>query len=197
MFGMDRISRWCAFGALGTNSRSPLQPLTSSGASEAARPRGTRPLRIVVEHGGHRFLNIGDLAMLEITLGRLRRRWPDAVISVLTADAARLSELFPDVRPLTIEGRQLFHEAGQGIWPFAGASRLWERRLRAWLPWATVVAIAGVKCLKREAAPVEEMCAYVAAVRAADLVVSSGGGYLTDSFPWIVQGVYQTLGFAR
>ena len=135
--------------------------------------------------------------MLEITLDRLRRRWPNAVISVLTEDAARLGALFPDAPPLSNEGRRLFHEAGQGALPFGGASPVWERRLRAWLPSVTAGAIVGVKRLKREAAPVEEMCAYVTAVREADLVVSSGGGFLTELFPWLVRGVYQTFGLAK
>ena len=45
--------------------------------------------------------------------------------------------------------------------------------------------------------PVEDMDRYFPAVKDADLVVATGGGYLTDSFPGMVDGVCTTMELAQ
>ncbi|MFC4949921.1 polysaccharide pyruvyl transferase family protein [Pseudonocardia sp. GCM10023141] len=81
-------------------------------------------LRIVVQNGEYWMRNNGDLAMLEVTVGRLRQRWPRAVISVLTSAPSLLSAYVPGVEPIS-DGR--FSSVVRPIWT-----------LSAWLGPATV-----------------------------------------------------------
>ena len=42
-------------------------------------------MRILIENGGYRITNMGDLAMLQIAVSRLKDLWPGALIEVLTS----------------------------------------------------------------------------------------------------------------
>lgn len=76
-------------------------------------------MRIVVQNGEYWLCNNGDLAMLEVTVGRLRELWPDATIGVATSAPSLLRAFHPDVVP--ISGRR-------GDWPRRGpGARLAER----------------------------------------------------------------------
>ncbi|MEA2273577.1 MAG: hypothetical protein QOI98_2285, partial [Solirubrobacteraceae bacterium] len=61
--------------------------------------------RVVVEPSGHRLLNHGDTAMLQVAVRRLRETWPDASIGVITADADGLERHVPGVEPVPASGR--------------------------------------------------------------------------------------------
>jgi polysaccharide pyruvyl transferase WcaK-like protein len=64
-----------------------------------ARPNG-RDLRIIVENSEYWLLNMGDLAMLDVTLRRLRARFPEARIGVLTDTPGLLRAYFPGTEPI-------------------------------------------------------------------------------------------------
>ena len=49
-------------------------------------------MRILVEPCAHHHLNLGDVAMLQVAVDRLRARWPDAWIGVITDAPDRLAE---------------------------------------------------------------------------------------------------------
>lgn len=87
-----------------------------------ARPEHGAGLRIVIQNGEYWMLNKGDLAMLDVTVRRLRERWPHARIGVMTSAPLLLSCYHPDVDPILAVGR--------GGWP--------SRRLVA-----TIAAVAG------------------------------------------------------
>src|SRR4051812_20482400 len=61
-------------------------------------------VRIVVQNGEYWLRNNGDLAMLEVTVARIRARWPRATISVITSAPSLLAAYLPGVRPLS-DGR--------------------------------------------------------------------------------------------
>jgi len=77
----------------------------------------TQDVRILVENGEYPLLNRGDVAMLSITVQRLRERWPDARIGVLTDRPTLLRALVPHAEP--VDGRR------GGNWPADG----WYRRI--------------------------------------------------------------------
>ncbi|MFO0749364.1 MAG: polysaccharide pyruvyl transferase family protein [Myxococcota bacterium] len=115
----------------------------------------TQPVRtILVEHGGHGMRNLGDLALLEVALGRLRSLFPHATRLVPTHDARALARLDPAARAVAyrpIERRALYRLSG------AGAAR-------------------ALACLARDEGGVAR------ALMSSDLVVAAGGGYLADAF---------------
>ena len=60
-------------------------------------------MRILVEHGSSQLDNLGDVAMLQVAVERLRALWPSARISVITRSPRPLSESVPGVSDVRLE----------------------------------------------------------------------------------------------
>ena len=141
-------------------------------------------MRILVDQSGYDLLNIGDVAMLQSCVTRLRMQWPAAEIMVIAAAPGRLADYCPGTIPI---GRT-----------FADlpAFRLVPRKARLVLE--QLWKMAGPYLARRpgRSRPGRPRTA-VQAVRAADLVVASGGGYLTDTWWWHASGVLSLLSLAQ
>jgi polysaccharide pyruvyl transferase WcaK-like protein len=154
-----------------------------------------RPFRVVVQNGEYWLCNKGDLAMLDVTVGRLREHWPTARIGVLTSAPHLLRAFHPTAEPISDRGR--------GEWPSTGpATRLAQRfgpeivgpPSMAWLrardaP-VTFARRAGGVLRRRTGRPAADPRASTgatdavpAALRTASLVMAMGGGYFTDVDP--------------
>lgn len=162
-------------------------------------------MRILIENSGYALLNIGDLAMLQVGVARIRERWPGARIEVLTSDELRLEEFVPGTIALNTElaGRSQLLQRGFviGGWHrfFPGRTKRLplqlESALRTYFPnFATKFASLRFRLQPVDFAP---MWSYFDAVRNADAVVSTGGGFFTDEFPDQALGVAFTLRLAQ
>jgi polysaccharide pyruvyl transferase WcaK-like protein len=140
-------------------------------------------VRILVDQSGYDLLNIGDVAMLQSCVTRLRRQWPQSEIMVIAHDPALLAAYCPGSRAIS---RVFADRPPARLLP----SKL---RLAAEQGWK----IAGPYAARRPGAPAGRPRTAVQAVRAADLVVASGGGYLTDTFWWHAAGVLSLLSLAQ
>jgi colanic acid/amylovoran biosynthesis protein len=139
---------------------------------------------ILVDHSGYDLLNIGDVAMLQSCVTRLRMQWPAAEIMVIATDPGRLAAYCPG----TIAIGRTFADL-----PYV---RLVPRKARLILE--QVWKIAGPYLASRPGrAPRATPRTAVQAVRAADLVVASGGGYVTDTWWWHAAGVLSLLSLAQ
>lgn len=58
--------------------------------------------------GEAEYLNVGDVAMLQVAVSRLKRLWPSAVIQVLTDSPENLARCCPGAVPLLRAGRDLW-----------------------------------------------------------------------------------------
>jgi colanic acid/amylovoran biosynthesis protein len=128
---------------------------------------------VVVEPSGHRLLNHGDTAMLQIAVRRLREEWPDASIGVITADPDGLRRHVPSVDPLPAAGRYVLID---------DASPLPSRRDRML---AAVQAVEGDVTAAEHALGVqlgEPARAYLGGLAGADLLLVSGRGGVCDAF---------------
>lgn len=143
-------------------------------------------MRILVDQSGYDLLNIGDVAMLQACVTRLRAQWPGAEIMVVAADPARLAAYCPGTIAIgpTFADLRLLHAvprkarlALEQAWKVAG-------------PYLSRSARAGQT-------PARTPRTAVQAVRVADLVVASGGGYLNDTFWWHASGVLSLLFLAQ
>ena len=151
-------------------------------------------MRILVDHSGYDLLNIGDVAMLQSCVTRLRMQWPAAEIMVIATDPGRLAgycpgtiaigRTFADLPSLRLVPRKARLIAEQA-WKIAGPY-LAARPGRAARP----ASRPGRAARPRPRTAVQ-------AVRAADLVVASGGGYLTDTWWWHAAGVLSLLSLAQ
>jgi polysaccharide pyruvyl transferase WcaK-like protein len=136
-------------------------------------------MRILVESTPN-YQNMGDLAMLQVCLRRLRGLWPHARISTLTLEPGRLAAVCPGVEPVPLAGRQAwFHpELAYRDKNERRDERL--RRLRRRWPWLFVRA-AGSQMTKGSPVPAT-LREFYRSLRAADLYVVAGMGSYTSDF---------------
>ncbi|WP_374967951.1 polysaccharide pyruvyl transferase family protein [Terrabacter sp. BE26] len=142
-------------------------------------------MRVLVDQSGYDLLNMGDVAMLQACVAQLRRLWPHADIAVICHDAERLAEYCPGATPVP---------AGLGR-PGAMPGTLQRVRLGAGqVHKMTRPYIATGRAWSR---PARRPRSLTAAVRWADVVVASGGGYLSDTWWWHGFGVLSMLDLAQ
>jgi len=152
-------------------------------------------MRILIEQSGHALKNMGDWVMLQVAVKRCLHLFPGARIQVVAEDPARLQHCIAGVEPLQTAGREMMLGTGflfGGRASFAG--RL-DRRLVLAAPSALLPLIR----LRHRASRrnVEVFDAFVEAIHGADLVLTSGGGFITDAFPRMVEGVCGVLSIAQ
>jgi polysaccharide pyruvyl transferase WcaK-like protein len=143
-------------------------------------------LRILIDHGQYDHLNIGDVAMLQACAARLYGEWPDAELMVLTNSPRRLREYCPGAIPVRLAYAEV---------PVIG--RLPRTIRLAFERWSKVATTYLSGSRPSERSRVERPRTVIQAVRAADLVVASGGGYVTDQWSRNAIGVLRVLQLAQ
>jgi colanic acid/amylovoran biosynthesis protein len=143
-------------------------------------------MRILVDPGTPTCTNMGDVAMLQVAVGRLRELWPTAVISVLTNAPERLQAYCPGVESVPEAGRRAWCD-GLRMSRFFGT---WlAARMFAW----QALALDGVRSvlparlrgrlLRRAERSIEQWRArgkFLCAMHAADLHLVCGQATLAD-----------------
>jgi colanic acid/amylovoran biosynthesis protein len=167
------------------------------------RPRGSseRP-RILVEPNAHHLLNLGDVAMLQVAVRRLRSLWPEASISVITDDPVRLAACCPGTHPVPAAGRRLWFDSNPFTYtlqqraPKPLSRRVLEsqRVLRRKAPGAARRLIRARAALGRH--EVQQLDEFLRAVHSADIVVSSGAGAFNDEFASLAISILDLLRMA-
>jgi polysaccharide pyruvyl transferase WcaK-like protein len=160
-------------------------------------------MHILIDSGSYHALNVGDIAMLQSAVERLRELWPSAAIAAVMNAARTLAIHCPGVQAVPLVGRELFlsdrflgrvHHFVPGALR-DGLAQLHDRLRREW-PGGLSSLIAVKRALARRpdySAP----RAYVRALQHADVVIASGGGVFTDSFVEHAMGVLATLEAAQ
>lgn len=135
-------------------------------------------MRILVEQSAYTFDNLGDIAMLQVGVARLRECWPAAEVGVITRDPAALVAAAPAVTPVVFSGveARLIKMLPPPLW--AGLAPL-ERLSRPGDPvWRQLQA-------RVRASGYQGPLLHLAdALRRADLLVVTGGGFINDTFDW-------------
>lgn len=164
-----------------------------SGAGESAGE-----FRVLVDNGEYWLRNRGDLAMMVITVNRIREHWPRARVGMLTDQPLVMRALLPDAEPLFATAGGHWGRSGLAGWVDQQASaRVTGPAALHWRA-ATEVPkhhLRGVRNQLRDqvralrgATPPEppasggipELPPVPAALPEADLVIAQGGGYMTD-----------------
>ena len=142
-------------------------------------------MKILVDQSGYELLNIGDVAMLQSCIMRLKHQWPDAEIMVISHVPGQLESYCPHIVTIgrTFADQPLIRQlprkprlASEQAWKMAGPYLSGRLRGRS------------VRDRPRSA---------IQAVHAADVVVASGGGYVTDTWWWHAAGVFSLLSLAQ
>jgi colanic acid/amylovoran biosynthesis protein len=145
-------------------------------------------MRIVVEPGSYGCHNMGDVAMMQIAVARLRELWPHAEIAVLTSRPDLLSRYCPSAFPVSVEARNAWLSGRSLITSFCqnlpGRISAPLQRLERWLwlrfPVVTELEVCFKAAVLRRANPTPAR--FRKQLTDAGLVVMSGAGALNDAF---------------
>jgi len=144
--------------------------------------------RILVENGCYDLRNMGDVAMLQVAVSRLRKLWPDALIEVITDSPVLLAKYCPRVQPTASCGRESWFEDRDLIGVVFGLISLKSRR-RSTKIWRQIRRCSPrlAYCLTQLNAKLRETNGDTAnnffkKICEADMVVVSGGGDINDRF---------------
>ena len=157
-------------------------------------------MRILIEQGSHPLGNMGDVAMLQVMVTRLSHLWPDAVFEIFTTAPDKLTNFCYGAYPLYPSGhdiwsRPLYKQLYQYV-PSSVAQYLskFEWKLRYLSP-SLVKSIIQFN-LKEQQTETKSFNSLLETVSSADLVIASGGGYITDVFEEKATTVLSFLGLA-
>lgn len=140
-------------------------------------------MRILVEQSGYPLSNIGDIAMLQVAVTRLNSFWPDAVIEVFTTVPDKLAKFCPDACPLLPLGQGIeMNPVSKVLDQFMPSSMLQALKNIEYQIISHILKFAIDLKWKARQIETKNFKSFVEAIEAADLVVASGGGYITDAF---------------
>lgn len=139
-------------------------------------------MRLLIDNGTYPLLNLGDVAMLQAAVRRIRRRLPHAELAAVTFDPERLAFFCPGVTPVLAFGAATW-KPGLGAAPKpAAAPPAWRAQAdaaRKWLrPWFRSGRRLSTLHLGLPRRQAEN--SFLAALQRADALVLSGGGYFQD-----------------
>lgn len=145
--------------------------------------------KIVVEPGCYDFHNMGDTAMMQVAVARLRELWPQAEIGVITSRPELLASLCPGADPIDVRGRHAW-SSGRSLTGrfgrmlprrFCAALQALEHQLWLRFPRLTELWVIGLaKALGRVVPP--SSSGFRERLTRADLLVISGMGAINDAF---------------
>ncbi len=146
-------------------------------------------MRILIDPSSVHCLNLGDVAMLQVTVRRFRQFWPNAEILVFNETPELLDLYCPTAVPVSPAGREYFYNTA------AYLTRLGRRFSLSFLSeldvtwrhrWPGLVEkLVAARAGADAAAAVRN---FVELVRSCNLIVASGAGQITTSF-----GAHSTL----
>ncbi|HEX6534326.1 MAG TPA: polysaccharide pyruvyl transferase family protein [Gemmatimonadaceae bacterium] len=145
-------------------------------------------MRVIVDPGTMDCLNLGDLAMLQVALARVRAAWPGAEIGVFTRDPAALAASCPGVAPLDDDTRRswfatrFFLGGLHDRIPRIASARLQAAQRAARHRWPVLVESAMRARLVIRGAGRERLRAFLRVMNGADLYVVAGQHALADEF---------------
>ena len=146
-------------------------------------------MRLLVDNSAYHLENAGDRAMLQAGLARFKGLWPEAEAYVIAAAPERLVRICPWAHAVAPAGKYEFLRAG-GV--LLGARRVLpsdsegaldraEQHLRSRYPSQVARLVASYRRLRQKPAG-DDIVAFAGALMAADAVVATGGGFITDYF---------------
>jgi polysaccharide pyruvyl transferase WcaK-like protein len=167
----------------------------------------TIEMRILIEQSQYGCFNMGDLAMLQVAVSRLKNFWPDAAIKVFLFKRFEESfkEFCPQALPLSPAGQEVWFTTPlvdriYNLMPNSSAKQQLQElewQLRCRLP-RVANSIVQQKLKKRkQLTQYKNLDIFISAIAQADLVVASGGGYITDTFEAKATRSLEILGIAK
>jgi polysaccharide pyruvyl transferase WcaK-like protein len=159
--------------------------------------------KILIDNSGYELKNFGDIAMLMIAVYRLHQAFPHADIRIFTDTPERLRKFIPNAIPVSLAGRRQWQMAWSLL---GGIHKLLPSAMHSWLQHQEILAKLNYPVISRHwmesrlykrGYDLTAMRAFLDEVFQADIVIASGGGYITDSFENHAIRLLQTLALAQ
>jgi colanic acid/amylovoran biosynthesis protein len=159
-------------------------------------------MRILIEPSSISCLNVGDVAMLQVAVGRLRAAWPGAEIHIVTSAPDLLAQYCPQSAPVDVADRMAWMQ-GRTL------PGVVERRLPGWLAapastlqramWRRMPALTNWQLrwrLKAAGAPHPRPRSFYDLLVSSDLFFLCGMGGINDAFHDSATGLLEIMGIA-
>jgi colanic acid/amylovoran biosynthesis protein len=141
-------------------------------------------MNIFLQQGGPSFGNLGDLAMLRVAVRRFRESFPDCSITVLSDPGFVASEYVDNVFTIDLSAVPRVFGPGCLFGRFTRVLGTNDSAIVTRYP----VFMHGVYLRHRvRGRSADSIARFIRAFSAADIVAATGGGYLTDEFPYMVE----------
>jgi polysaccharide pyruvyl transferase WcaK-like protein len=144
-------------------------------------------MRILVENSSYKLANMGDIAMLLVTVERLRAIFPVAELYVITTVPDRLRTLIPDAIPFNPDDRnhwcaQRFSSCWPRVFRKTAGANLARRGSLQQLRWTNFRDTSHSLLLRF--CRIESVAArrFVEFLESVDLIVAAGAGNVADAF---------------
>jgi polysaccharide pyruvyl transferase WcaK-like protein len=144
-------------------------------------------VKILIESGTYDMLNLGDVAMLQIGLERMRKRWPNADLRLVTMTPELLPTYAPGTTAISdpfFSGRKQWLEQYNLLGPWhrliGGNAPIFERGMRTKYPRWAARRIA--KRFRRRGVDSGPVDFFHRTVYESDAMIVTGGGFMTDAF---------------
>jgi polysaccharide pyruvyl transferase WcaK-like protein len=160
-------------------------------------------MKILVEQSGYHLNNMGDVAMLQVTVSRLKQLFPESTIQIFTTAPDRLEKYCPGTVPLSPLGREVW---SYPLSKFPSRSALVNQvlnyfdtstpgqEIRKSFPHLTRNLLQ--HRLRNCPGYISDFNEFTHAIFDANLVILSGGGYINDVFPYNVTRALATIDLA-
>ncbi len=157
---------------------------------------GARPLRVFVFPSTYDCANVGDIAMLQMAISRVKETWPNASFDIVTRDAQALHEHCPDARAVFFDSWFADHFLLGSVHdrlPRTLSQRViaLKHAIRASIPALEDAAIAAR--LLRHPGANQRYRALLSALQSADLFLVSGASGPNDTFPGFARALFALL----
>ena len=139
---------------------------------------------------------MGDVALLQVAVARLKNLWPSAILEVPTDSAMSLATYCPGARAVPKAGLRIWLSNGVGLGRYARRLPSWsvkslvgvKRAVRAHWPGLLKLVIGLKKGSRYHPVDVMAVAGFVETMKRADLVVVCGsGGFFDGSREWNIE----------
>jgi len=162
----------------------------------------SQSVKILLDNSGYALTNLGDTAMLQVAVKRILNHFPNAQIRVFTIPPQALQEYCPGTIPISPRARNKWFKARILPFPnrFLSKSRRkkvksWEYKIKLRFPRLAEVLRRIVQSLTRNPNP--EADEYFSCVVKSNMVIASGGGFLTDYFKGHAASLLDTMALGQ
>ena len=132
-----------------------------------------RDLRVLVQGGSYELDNLGDVSMLEALVERIRLAQPSARIALFSRNEKQAHRIDEAIESIPVEGKRQWRLVHDGYLQLRRALPVVDKSFRFLLPhvYEKLLHIKARQLVNRRE------------IQSADLLLLSGGGYITDVFP--------------